>query len=194
VATTRVKKGVRADSLRNRARVLEAAHAVFAEKGVALTTEEVAKRAAVGIGTLFRHFPTKASLYEALVEARFEALALWAEELRANDVDSGKAFFMFLERMMHEGPAKRALFDALATTGVDVKARLVKSTAKMRVKEAMSTLLVAAQRAGHVRSDVDVRDVYAVLVGAGAVLDQFGGDVKLAKRALRVVLDGLRAR
>jgi AcrR family transcriptional regulator len=182
----------RADALRNRAKVLAAAHEIFGEKGVAMTTEDVARKAEVGIGTVFRHFPTKASLFEALVEDRFDALADYAEEAERKEKGSGEAFFAFLERMVKEGPAKRAMLDALGASGVDVRKRLVESPGKARIRKAMLRLLETAQRADKVRKDVDVKDVYAVLAGASAAVDHAGGDKAAAKRALRLVLDGLR--
>ncbi len=176
---------VRADALRNRAKVLEVAHALFEEKGSAMTTEDVAKQAGVGIGTVFRHFPTKADLFEALVTDRFDRLADFAE--------SNEGFFPFLERMVEDGPAKRSMIDALAATGFD-KRKLVESPAKQRLKKAMTALLEGAQKSGTVRADVDLRDVYAIVAAAGAAVDHHGADKKAAKRALRLVLDGLRKR
>lgn len=183
---------LRADALRNRAKVLEAAHEIFAEKGVEMTTEDVAKKAGVGIGTVFRHFPTKASLFEALVEHRFGGLADYAAEAERKEKAAGEAFFAFLERMVKDGPAKRAMLDALRASGVDVKKRLVESPAKARLREAMVRLLESAQQAKKVRKDVELKDVYAVLAGASAAVDHAGDDKAAAKRALRLVLDGLR--
>jgi AcrR family transcriptional regulator len=182
----------RADALRNRAKVLAAAHEIFEEKGIATTTEDVAKKAGVGIGTVFRHFPTKASLFEALVEDRFDALADYAAEAERKEKNAGEALFVFLERMVKDGPAKRAMLDALRASGVDVPKRLVESPGKARIREAMLRLLDSAQRAERVRKDVDVKDVYAVLAGASAAVDHAGTDKAAAKRALRLVLDGLR--
>jgi AcrR family transcriptional regulator len=182
---------VRADAVRNRAKVLEAAREIFAEKGGATTTEDVAKRAGVGIGTVFRHFPTKAALFEALIADRFETLADFADEAEQRQRTKGEAFFLFLERMVKDGPAKRTLLDELVASGVDVKKRILESPAKLRVKLALEKLLGAAQKAGVVRKDIETRDVYAVLAGAAAAWDQ-SADSKSADRALRLVLDALR--
>ena len=178
---------VRADAVRNRAKVLEAARDIFAEKGGATTTEDVAKRAGVGIGTVFRHFPTKAALFQALIEDRFEALADFAEEAAKKQKTPGDALFLFLERMVKDGPAKRTLLDEL---GIDVRAKMMEWPSKQRVKAAMDSLLAASQKAGVVRKDIEARDVYAVLAGAAAAWDQ-SADPK-ADRALRLVLDALR--
>lgn len=182
---------VRADALRNRAKVLEAARAIFEEKGGATTTEDVAKRAGVGIGTVFRHFPTKASLFQAIIEDRFEALADFADEASKRQKVPGEAFFLFLERMVKDGPAKRTILDELAASGVDVKKQIMEWPSKLRVKAALEKLLGAAQKAGVVRKDIEARDVYAVLAGAAAAWDQ-SADPKTSDRALRLVLDALR--
>jgi AcrR family transcriptional regulator len=182
---------LRADALRNRAKVLEAAREIFAVQGGATTTEDVAKRAGVGIGTVFRHFPTKAALFEALIEDRFEALAHFAEDASKRQKTPGDAFFLFLERMVKDGPAKRTLLDELAASGVDVKKRIPELPSKLRLKAALDTLLAAAQKSGAVRKDIEARDVYAVLAGAAAAWDQ-SADPKTADRALRLVLDALR--
>ena len=76
-----ILRPLRADARRNRAKVLEAAEEVFASEGLAVPIDEVARRAGVGVGTVYRHFPTKEALFEAIVVARLEALVERAEEL-----------------------------------------------------------------------------------------------------------------
>src|SRR5689334_6744231 len=92
------EKPLRADARRNRARVLEAAGAVFAAEGVGAPTEAVAKRAGVGIGTVFRHFPTKEALLAAVLVERMRGLAEHARAAVAED-DAGAALFGFLEHV-----------------------------------------------------------------------------------------------
>src|SRR5689334_9020112 len=110
----------RADALRNRAKLLEAAEAVFAARGPAASTEEIATAAGVGAGTLFRHFPTKEALLEAIVIGRLRNLVDQAAAL-TSDPDPGRAFFVFFERMVEHASKKKAFTEALSGAGVDVK-------------------------------------------------------------------------
>src|SRR6266542_3517581 len=156
-------RAVRADARRNRARVLEVAIEAFATEGLSLPVHEIARRAGVGTGTVSRHFPTKESLFEAIVFSFAERLVEQARQLAATE-DPGTAFFGFFSAMVGEGAANRALADALAR----------------------------AQQAGAVRGDVDVADVKALMVGCLA-RERPGGDAHARDRMLAVVCEGLRA-
>jgi AcrR family transcriptional regulator len=175
---------LRADARRNRARVLDAADEVFATKGVGASTEEVAKRAGVGIGTVFRHFPTKEALLEAVLVARFGRLAEEARGLSGAE-DAGAAFFGFLTAIVDQSAAKNAFAGALAQAGVDVEAALGRAGAELW--EALGVLLTRAQAAGAVRADAEVAQVVAVLVGASRAADY-------SPSAVPLILDGLRPR
>lgn len=183
-------KPLRADARRNRARVLEAAEAVFAAKGTGASTEEVAREAGVGIGTVFRHFPTKEALLEAVFAARLERLAEDARTL-AGAEDPGAALFSFFTRMVQESATKQALADALAAAGVNVKDQLT-ATGGRGLLEALGVLLTRAQQAGAVRRDIQVGDLIALLVGASKSAEHAAWDPEVHARTLRVVLDGLR--
>src|SRR5258708_17586261 len=89
-----LQKRPRADAQRNRARLLDVAELVFATKGIGASTEEIAREAGVGIGTVFRHFPTKEALLEAVFIRRLQQLAARADALAEAD-DPGAAFFSF---------------------------------------------------------------------------------------------------
>ncbi|WP_197938768.1 TetR/AcrR family transcriptional regulator [Phytohabitans flavus] len=175
---------LRADARRNRARVLDAADEIFATKGVGASTEEVAKRAGVGVGTVFRHFPTKEALLEAVLVARFGRLAEEARGLVGAD-DAGAAFFGFLAAVVDQSASKNAFAGALAQAGVDVEAALGRAGAELW--EALGVLLTRAQAAGAVRPDAQVDQVVAVLVGASRAADY-------APSAVPLILDGLRPR
>ncbi len=181
----------RADALRNRARVLDAAEAVFAERGTTASTEEVAKAAGVGIGTVFRHFPTKTALLEAVYVAQLRRLAAEAEALAAS-ADPGEAFFVFFTRVVGHAATKNAFSAALAEAGVDVQ--LTSAEAGPRLKQALGVLLAGAQEAGAVRADIGPPEVMTLLVGASQTAERAGGDAGVRDRALAVILDGLRAR
>jgi len=177
---------MRADARRNRALLVDAAESLFAAKGNALSTEDVARAAGVGIGTLFRHFPTKEALLEALYHHRLEHTAELARNLADAD-DPGKAFFTFLTEAVNGAGTKIALADALAEAGVDVQAR----PASLGLGAALGTLLTRAQRAGAVRPDIGLPELTAVLVGASRAAQHTAAPAVRA-HAVTVILDGLR--
>jgi AcrR family transcriptional regulator len=179
---------LRADAARNRARVLEVAYDTFAAEGLSVPIDEIARRAGVGAGTVYRHFPTKEDLFRAVVEDRIQRIVNEGRDLLASD-DPG-ALFSFLRSMVLQwGAADRGLADALAGIGIDIK------TAMPDAEEAflglLGELLKAAQDAGRARPDVDVADVKAILSGCLAMQV---ADPAAADRLTEVVLDGLRAR
>ena len=161
---------LRADARRNRALLLEAAEAVFAARGVSAPTEEVARAAGVGVGTLFRHFPTKEALLEAVYRAR---LSRTSDELRdlGTAEDPGAALFGFLADAVAHSATKVAVADALAEAGIDVTA--------------------SAQEAGAVRPDVGLPELIALLIGASRAAEHAGTD-PVRTRIIGVILDGLR--
>ena len=174
----------RADARRNRALVLEAAEVAFAADGLAVPIDEIARRAGVGVGTVYRHFPNKEALFEAIVLGRIERVVAEAGAWAEAD-DPGDAFFRFLDRLVQEGGAKRDLVDALGGAGIDLKGTPVME----RLALTMGELLVRAQGAGAVRDDVGVADLTALLAGVGAIADP-----ERRRRAAAVVRDGLRPR
>ena len=107
---------LRADARRNREQVLRAAREAFAESGYGVPLDEIAARAGVGPGTVYRHFPAKEALFQAVVTARIEDL-LGDARARADNDDPGGAFFGFLGRVAEEAAAKRDLPDAIAIAG-----------------------------------------------------------------------------
>ncbi|WP_141576021.1 TetR/AcrR family transcriptional regulator [Actinomadura sp. WMMA1423] len=178
---------LRADAQRNRAKVLAAAEEVFAVQGTSAPTEEVARKAGVGIGTVFRHFPTKESLLEAVLVALVERLAAEAREL-GSAADPGAAFFGFFSRVVSQAATKQAVTEALAEVGVD--AREATGRAGPGLKAAIGVLLQRAQEAGAVRDDIVPGEVLALLAGMSYAAGRAGarGDV------LRIAFDGMRPR
>jgi AcrR family transcriptional regulator len=175
---------LRADAQRNRVRVLAAAERVFAERGTNASTEEVARAAGVGVGTVFRHFPTKEALLRALVVERLARIAADAREQAASS-DAGTAFFAFFVAVVGGSATKLDLVDALTELGVHRDEALAPIAGE--VTEALGDLLDQAQRAGAVRGDVGVSDVIALLAGASQARRYAAED-----RPLTVILDGLR--
>jgi len=180
---------LRADAERNRRRLLEVAQAVFAAEGLAVPIDEIARRAGLGVGTLYRHFPTKEALFEAIVIGRMQALVDETRERRSAK-DAGEAFFAILSRIVQEGAVKKDFIDALAGTSSDV-ARAV-SALKDEVHAAFELLLRRAQRAKAVRRDVDIREVLALATGALAASKRLGVDARGRERLLAIMRDGLR--
>lgn len=175
---------LRADAQRNRARVLAAAERVFADRGTAASTEEVARAAGVGVGTVFRHFPSKEALLQALVVERLARVTADAREHAASS-DAGVAFFDFFTAAVRGSATKLELVDALAELGIHPH-EAVASVAE-ELTEAVAVLLQQAQRAAAVRRDIGVREVIALLAGASQACRYAPDD-----RPLVVILDGLR--
>jgi AcrR family transcriptional regulator len=181
---------LRADARRNRDRVLEAARAAFGAEGSDVSLDEIARRAGVGPGTVYRHFATKEALFEAVVFDRMEELVEEARAL-AGGPDPGRAFSSFVERLALEGAQKRDLVEALASDGIHL--RLGEATIVRTLTDVLAELLRRAQRAGAVRSDVGVDDVMALLTGAAFAICHSGADDERAGRLLAIMSDGLRA-
>jgi AcrR family transcriptional regulator len=179
---------LRADARRNRQRVLDAAESAFASDGISVPIDEIARRAGVGAGTVYRHFPTKELLFHAIVHSRLERMTAQARSLGGAQ-DPGAAFFGFLVTLVEEGMAKRDLVDALAAEGFDV--RHATTAVGQEFREAVAELMVRAQRARVVRDDVGIVDLMALLRGISlAVRD--AGATDLPRRLVRIMSDGLR--
>ena len=133
---------MRADARRNRDQILRAADELFAEEGLAVPVDEIARRAGVGAGTLYRHFPTKEALFEAVLISHMDAIAERGRALAGHE-DAGAALFEFLNLLAQESATKKNLIDALAGAGIDVKERA--SDSKHAVEEAFTNLLTRAQ-------------------------------------------------
>jgi AcrR family transcriptional regulator len=181
---------LRADARRNRDRLLEVARDAFAGEGLSTPLDEIARRAGVGPGTLYRHFPTKESLFEAVVHERLQRLADEARALR-DDSDPGRALIGFLDRMLSEMALKRDLVDALDGAGFDLSTSLASTAAELRAE--IDVLLGRAQRAETIRSDITVADLMALISGVMFALQSRSHDQADPRRVLSVLRDGLRA-
>ncbi len=185
----RSERPVRADAARNRAKVLEVAYEAFAADGLSVPIDEIARRAGVGAGTVYRHFPTKDDLYRAVVQDRIGGIIDGGRALLHTD-DPGTALFTFVRAMVLEwGATDLGLTEALAGVGIDIATAMPDLETKFL--KMLDDLLRAGQRAGTVRGDVTVRDVKALLSGAGTIRAAYPD---AAERATEVLLDGLRAR
>jgi AcrR family transcriptional regulator len=178
----------RADAVRNRARVLEAAQAAFAAEGLAVPLDEIARRAGVGAGTVYRHFPTKEALFEAVILDRIIRFVDAARKLAAAD-DPGAAFVEFLHRLVAGAASAKDLADALA--GANLAAAGLIIAAKQDLSEAGSALLTRAQQAGAVRADIGIDEVMALLSGTTLALQQQPATDGLREKVFAVIRDGL---
>lgn len=177
---------LRADAQRNRDRILEAAEAVFAAEGVDVPVDVIAEKAGVGVGTLYRHFPTKEQLCEAILLERLGALAQDARAL-AGAEDPVGAFFGFLTHVVEQAALKRDLLVAVMGAGLafDVSSAGVKD----ELRAAVGELLRRAQEAGAVRPDVTADMVMALV---GATCQAAAHDSCPSTDLLTIVCDGLR--
>jgi AcrR family transcriptional regulator len=185
------KRKPRADAIRNRERVLEAAKAVFSQGGPEASLEAVAGRAGVGIGTLYRHFPTREALYEAVYRREVEQLV----ELGKHFVETEIAPVEGLRRWLRAGvefmATKKGMAAALATAARGSPELVAYSL--NRLTRAVGELLQRAAAAGEVRADIDPEDLLRALVGMCYAHDGTGWQPKVL-RLVDVFIDGLRQR
>ena len=179
---------MRADAERNKKLIVQAAREVFATAGLAAPIDEIAERAGVGIGTLYRHFPTKEALFEAVVIGRVEDLVEEARRLIASN-DPKTAFFELLSQLIQHGDGHKDLMDALARQSFDIQKAMPGLLAEMW--DSVGQLLKQAQRVGTVRRDVKLPHVQALVTAACTAIDQGGGD-GLERIVWTVISDGLR--
>jgi AcrR family transcriptional regulator len=176
-----VRRPQRADARRNFDALLAAARTVFAEDGANGSLEEIARRAGVGIGTLYRNFPTRQDLFEAVYVDEVDALARTAQELV--DLDPWDALVIWLRRFVGYATTKRAIYEALDRDSAMFTA------CRQIMYGAGRPLLERAQEAGKARSDVSFDDVLRLVNGiSGATfVDEVQRD-----RVLTMALDGVK--
>jgi AcrR family transcriptional regulator len=184
-APTLLARPKRADARRNYDKVLAAAREAFAEGGESTALEEIARRAGVGIGTLYRHFPSRQALVEALYIDEVEAVCRSAAEL--DGTDPWEALNGWLERFVAYIATKRALATELLNY-LDQDAPLFKSS-RASLYAAGEPLLKGAQDAGVVRPDVSIADVIQMVVSIAKLPT---GDPGQVAHILGIALDGLR--
>jgi AcrR family transcriptional regulator len=178
----------RADAVRNRERVLEAAKAVFSAGGADASLEAVARAAGVGIGTLYRHFPTREALFEAVYRREVQQLADLAEQLKqeASPVD---ALRQWMRSNVEFVATKKGMSAALALAAY--KNSELYSFSFDQLTRAVGGLLDRAVAAGEIRDDISPEDLIRALVGMCYMHDQPGWQTSVL-RLLDVFIDGLR--
>jgi AcrR family transcriptional regulator len=179
----------RADAVRNRERLLEAAKAVFSAGGPDASLEAVARRAGVGIGTVYRHFPTREALFEAVYRREVEQLADLAEQLQADNVAPIEALRRWLRSNVEFVATKKGMSAALALAAHSSSE--LSAFSFDRLTKAVGALLNRAVSAGEIRADISPEDLLRALVGMCYMRDQPGWQDSVL-RLLDVFVDGLR--
>ena len=180
---------MRADALKNRQRILEAAETTFASLGLSVPIDAVAERAGVGVGTLYRHFPTKEALFEAIVTTRLEDLVDDAST-RLDASDPADALFSFLHRFANEALSKMDLFDAMNAAGFDIKSRCAEMVDEL--KQRIEILVSHAKAARAVRPDITADEVMSLISGTCMAARQAKLDDASCQRMIQIVCDGMR--
>jgi AcrR family transcriptional regulator len=183
------ERPLRADARRNREKVLAAARATFSEHGREAQMDDVARRAGVGVGTVYRHFPTKEALIEALMVDSFQAIAAAARNALEIE-DPWEAFASVLWRGAEIMAGDRALSEVFASIpgAMDQAMPTVEG-----LQASMVELLRRAQDAGVLRADAVVDDIPMIMCGIGSATKKQHRCHDSWRRHLAIVLDGLRA-
>ena len=191
VSPTNSERPLRRDAERNRQRILEAAAAAFAEDGLSVTLDEIARRAGVGVGTIYRRFPDKEQLIDALFEARMNAIAEEAEAaLQAEDAWAGLVRFFECAAAQH---ACDRGFTQVALSGVHGLDRV--GRARELMFPLVSKLVERAQADGSLRPDVDATDLPLLQLMLGSLGDCTRDvEPEIWRRYLGIITDGLRTR
>jgi AcrR family transcriptional regulator len=182
----------RADARRNREKVLAGAREAFGALGLDAQMEDIARRAGVGVGTVYRHFPTKDALVAALAEAHFDDIAGIVESAADADGDAWAAFAGAIRRAAVHTAGDVALCEIIAgRPGV----MHVAAIGQQRLEASTERLIARARAAGALRADARLQDVRTIMAGFGHVAAaQRGGAALDWERYLEIALDGLRAR
>ena len=182
-----IQRPKRADAARNYDKLLAAAREAFTSEGEDASLEGIARRADVGIGTLYRNFPTRQALLEAVYFEEVEGICRAAGEFEG--LDPWEALTAWLQRFADYATTKKALAGELMAYMDEGSAMFLQC--RHAIKDAGTPLLEAAQRSGDVRPDVRIMDVVRIIGGIATIPNAEPGQVD---RILAVALDGLRAR
>jgi AcrR family transcriptional regulator len=183
------ERPLRRDAERNRQRILQAAGELFAERGLGVTLDDVAHHAGVGVGTVYRRFPDKEGLIDALFEQRIEVIGAFAEA-SLEHADPWEGLVLFLERGLQAQACDRGLKELLASS---VHGRGGVQHARERLRPLVTAIFDRAKAAGVLRADASPEDAPLIMMMLGPIIDRTR-DVQpeLWRRYLGLVLDGLR--
>jgi len=187
ISETETERPLRADAARNRELILETAAEVFAELGLDAGYDEIARRAGIGVGTVYRRFPQRAELVQALFESRIQEIVDLAEEA-ARTTDAFEGLAWFLERALEHQVADRGLKEVMAQT---ISADDHGTIGRERIGPVIDVLLERAQAEGSIRPDIASTDLGMQLMLISSMTTTAQPD--LWRRYLALFLDGLRA-
>lgn len=179
---------LRADAARNRERVIAAATKAFASEGIDVSMEAIAKRAGVGVATIYRQFPTKESLFVAIVENELAEIRVFARRLEKAE-DAGAALYEFVCRVLETVSSKRDLAEALERSGAKSKQS---PEVEQMWRATVAPLVERAKSEGAVRSDVEVDEVLYLVSGTCSAVMNHAPEHGTRTRMARVICDGLR--
>ncbi|GHF16377.1 TetR/AcrR family transcriptional regulator [Streptomyces sp. NPDC002536] len=180
---------MRADARRNYERLLAEARTAFTEHGTDASLEDIARRAGVGIGTLYRHFPNRTALMSAVFQGELDGLLARSRELLASP-EPCRALVAWLRAIVTHASTYRGLSRALMAAQSDKASAL--SRCSLPLRDAGSMLLARAQQAGAVRGGVDIADLMQLTNAISLAVEQSPDDPELADRLLMLTLTGLR--
>ncbi|MFI9120246.1 TetR/AcrR family transcriptional regulator [Streptomyces bikiniensis] len=181
---------MRADARRNHERLLAEARAAFAVQGADAPLEEIARRAGVGIGTLYRHFPTRADLLNGVFQEALAELLDRSRELAGSDAPC-RALVEWLRALVAHAGEYRGLAHALMSASYDRSSALSRCSDPLRA--AGERLLGRAREAGQVRADVSIGDLMQLTNAIALAAEQCPQDTELADRLLALTLRGIKA-
>ncbi|MEU1378255.1 TetR/AcrR family transcriptional regulator [Streptomyces triculaminicus] len=181
---------MRADARRNYERLLTEARTAFTEHGTDASLEDIAKRAGVGIGTLYRHFPNRTALMSAVFQGEVDGLLARSRELLASP-EPCRALLAWLRAIVTHASTYRGLSRALMAAQSDEASAMSRCSLPMR--DAGDTLLARAKAAGAIREDVDISDLMQLTNAISLAVEQSPDDPELADRLLTLTLTGLKA-
>jgi AcrR family transcriptional regulator len=186
-ATAQTRKP-RADSARNRQLLMDAAKAGFSEVGLNVSLEEIARRAGVGIGTLYRHFPSREAVVEAVYRREVEHLAEAVPQLLETS-PAGEALHQWMHLFVDYIATKRLIAPSLGAAAG--RSSTLYATSAELITRAISTLVKRAVASGDVRKDIDPPDLLRALVGVSYGNPDAGWEAS-ARRLIDILMDGLR--
>jgi AcrR family transcriptional regulator len=185
-----IDRPLRADARRNRERILESARAVFAQYGADAQIDDVARQAGVGVGTVYRHFPTKEALLVELLREKFRLFAVRGRDALEADGEPFAVLEDLLRRNAETASSDAAVQHALASAGEQIWMQA--QAEQQELVEVTEQLLARARQAGTLRQDVDANDIAMLMCGVCSTMGTKPGFDW--RRHLELVIDALRAR
>lgn len=190
--TARLERPMRADARRNYDRLVEVAHEVFTEQGIGASLEEIARRAGVGTGTLYRHFPTREALLSTVMESAFTAQHVYAQELLARE-DAAAALDDYIRYWIRNTAPYKGLAVEVMKAAMEGN-RALSASSCFLARDDAEEILARAQASGQIRTDITQKDVWRLLHGVVMAVKDTEIDQATARTMVDVILKGLRTK